>query len=448
MQRSTDLTTGPLGRGILRFGLPLIFSNLLQVVFNMSDIAVVGRFGGPLALGAVGSTATLVTLFIGFVIGVGAGINVVTAHYLGAGLRKDVFETVHTAFPVSLLMGLFILLLGQVFSRPLLLLIGTKPELLDGAMLYLRIYFCGMPAMAVYNCGSAILSAAGDTRRPLQYLAFAGVLNVILNLFFVIVVKLDVAGVAIASVVSEYTSALLVTRALMGETTVLRFNPRNAHIHRGKALAILRLGLPSGIQSAIFAVANLFIQAGVNSFDTVMVAGNAAASNTDAIIYNAMAAFYTACASFIGQNHGAKKPDRIVKSFWYTLLYSFLTAFVLSGLFLLLGRPFLSLFTKDGAVVDAGMQRLVIMCLSYPISAFMDLPIAASRGLGKSVVPTVIVISGSCLFRILWIYSVFAYFHTVPSLYLVYIFSWVLTAAAELWYFWSVYRKECKEQPA
>ncbi|MDO4853540.1 MAG: MATE family efflux transporter, partial [Clostridia bacterium] len=364
--RSSDLTTGPLGRQIISFSIPLIFSNLLQVVFNLSDIAVVGRFAGTIPLGAVGSTATLVTLFIGFLIGIGAGVNVVTAHYLGADMKKDVFETVHTAFPLSFVAGLVILLLGQLFSRPLLILIGTKAELLSGAELYLHIYFLGMPAMAIYNCGSAILSASGDTRRPLVYLSTAGVINVLLNLFFVIVVKLDVAGVAIASVVSEYLSALLVARALIKERSLLRLSFANLRITARKAKIILRLGLPSGVQGAIFAVANLFIQAGVNSFDTTMVAGNAAASNTDAIIYNAMAAFYTACASFMGQNYGAHKFDRVKKSFLFSLADSFGIAVLLCALFLLFGRQFLSLFAKDEAVIEAGMYRLIIMCLSYP----------------------------------------------------------------------------------
>ena len=443
MQRSSDLTTGPLGRQIISFSIPLIFSNLLQVVFNLSDIAVVGRFAGTIPLGAVGSTATLVTLFIGFLIGIGAGVNVVTAHYLGADMKKDVFETVHTAFPLSFVAGLVILLLGQLFSRPLLILIGTKAELLPGAELYLHIYFLGMPAMAVYNCGSAILSASGDTRRPLVYLSTAGVINVLLNLFFVIVVKLDVAGVAIASVVSEYLSALLVTRALIRERSLLRLSFANLRITARKAKIILRLGLPSGVQGAIFAVANLFIQAGVNSFDTTMVAGNAAASNTDAIIYNAMAAFYTACASFMGQNYGAHKFDRVKKSFLFSLADSFGIAVLLCALFLLFGRQFLSLFAKDEAVIEAGMYRLIIMCLSYPFSALMDCPIAASRGLGKSIVPTAIVIMGSCVFRVFWVYTIFGYFKTVPSLYLVYIFSWLLTAAAELGYFFHIYRRQC-----
>ena len=441
MHNDHDLTHGPLGRQILEFSVPLIFSNLLQVVFNMSDIAVVGRFAGTLALGAVGSTAILVTLFTGFLIGVGAGINVVAAHFLGADRAQDIRETVGTAFLLSALTGLVVMAAAELLTVPLLSVIGTRPELMQGAILYLRIYLTGMPALAFYNYGSAILSAAGDTRRPLFYLTAAGIVNVILNLFFVIVLKIDVAGVAIASIVSEYLSALLVLRALRKEKDPLRLDLTILKPDPAKASMILKLGIPSGFQGAIFAIANLFIQAGVNSFDTVMVAGNSAAVNTDSIVYNAMGAFYTACSSFMGQNYGAGDRDRTIRSFWWSQGYSFATGALLGGLLLAFGRPFLHLFAEEEAVIDAGMLRLRIMCFSYAFSAPMDCTIAASRGLGKSFVPTVIVILGSCVFRVIWVYTVFAHFHTVPSLYLLYIFSWTITAAAELIYFRKIWRE-------
>ena len=440
--KSADLTSGPLGRQILFFSIPLMISNLLQVLFNMTDIAVIGRFAGPLSLGSVGSTTTLVAIFTGFLIGVSGGINVLTARCFGAGHRKAITETVHTAALLSLILGVLIAFAGLFFSRPILALLHTKPELIDGAALYIRIYFLGMPALAVYNFGNAVFSAAGDTKRPLRYLSAAGVVNLVLNLFFVIVCRLDVAGVALASVLSQYLSAGLIVAALLRSHDSYALRLSSLHLTRDKAAGILAISLPAGMQNAIFQLANLFVQMGVNSFSAVMVAGNSAAANADALIYDVMVAFYTACGTFMGQNYGAGKKDRILKSYFISLGYSFGVGAAMGLLLLLLGHGFLSLFTGDPAVVAAGMKRISIMGFCYGFSAFMDCTIAASRALGKGVVPTVIVILGSCVFRIIWVYTVFAYFHTIPSLYLLYIFSWGITAFAEILYFVRVYRAQ------
>lgn len=439
---SLDMTKGPLGKHILLFSLPLMLSNILQVLFNMSDIAVVGRFAGSSALGSVGSTATLVTLFTGFLIGMGSGVNVLVARYFGARNDEAVEETVHSSLIICFAFGLLLLGLGLGFSRPLLELLNTKEELIDGASLYLRIYFLGMPALAVYNFGNGVLSAIGDTRRPLIYLTLAGVINVALNLFFVIVCRLDVAGVAIASVVSQYISALLIVVSLVREKAVYALKLSSLRISPSKAGSILALGVPSGIQHAIFAIANLFIQAGVNSFDAVVVEGNSAAANADALVYDLMAAFYMACSSFMSQNFGAGDRDRVVKSFYICLAYSFGAGLLLGLLLEFFGMDFLRLFTTDEAVATAGMERLRVMGYSYGVSALMDAPISASRGLGKSLIPLIIVIMGSCVFRVAWVYTVFAYFHTILSLYLLYVFSWLITAAAELIYFFRCLRQQ------
>lgn len=434
-----DLCRGPLGKQILIFSVPLMLSNLLQVLFNMADIAVVGRFAGPTALGAVGSTTTLVTLFTTFLIGLSGGINVLVALHVGSGNRKELRETIHTAALVSLISGMVILLVGVIFSRGILELLHTKDELIDGAAQYLRIYFLGMPALAVYNFGNAVLSAVGDTKRPLCFLSAAGVINVVLNLFFVIVCQMDVAGVATASVISQYVSAVLIMRTLFRSQEAYGLRLSELHFRKDKVHSILNLGIPSGLQNGIFQFANLFVQMGVNSFSATMVSGNAAAANADGLVYDVMAAFYTACGSFIGQNYGARKKDRILRSYFISLAYSFGIGLCMGLLIVCFGLPFLSLFTKDAAVIEAGMRRLTIMSFSYAVSAFMDCTIAASRGLGKSIVPTVIVIMGSCVFRIIWIYTVFAYFGTITSLYLLYLFSWSITAIAEMIYFRKVY---------
>lgn len=435
-----DLCTGPLGKQILIFSIPLMLSNLLQVLFNMADIAVIGRFAGSASLGAVGSTTTLVTLFTTFLIGLAGGINVLAALHIGSGNQKELRETIHTAALVSLICGIIILIIGVVFARGILILLHTKDELIEGATLYLRIYFMGMPALAAYNFGNAVLSAAGDTKRPLCFLSAAGVINIVLNLFFVIVCRMDVAGVATASVISQYVSAILVIGALFKSRENYGLRLSEFHFYKDKVLNLLNLGIPSGLQNGIFQFANLFVQIGVNSFSATMVSGNAAAANADSLVYDVMAAFYTACGSFIGQNLGAGKRERILKSYWISLAYSFGTGLCMGLLIACFGHPFLSLFTKDSAVMEAGMRRLTIMSFSYAISAFMDCTIAASRGLGKSIVPTIIVIMGSCVFRIIWIYTIFAYFGTITSLYLLYAFSWSITAIAEMIYFRKVYR--------
>ena len=439
-----NLTAGPLGRQILVFSLPLVLSNLLQAVFNMTDIAVVGRFAGSQALGSVGSTTIFITLMTGFLIGLGGGVNVLVARFYGAEQPRDVEKSVHSALLVCLAAGVLLLAVGVAFSPALMRLMGTKPDLIDGAILYLRIYFLGMPAMAVYNFGNGVFSAVGDTRKPLVYLTIAGVLNVGLDLFFVIVWKMSVAGAALATILSQYLSAFLILRALARTEGCYGLQREKLRLDPAMTRSILGLGVPAGCQNAIFALANLFIQASINTFDTVVVSGNAAAANADPLVYDVMAAFYTACASFMSQNYGAGKPERVKKSYFISLGYSFGIGAVLGLSLVVFGQAFLSLFTTEPAVAEAGMQRLLVMGLSYPISAFMDCTIAASRGLGRTIVPTFIVIMGSCVFRVIWVYTVFAFFGTLLSLYLLFVCSWTITAIAEGVYFVHIYKEQMK----
>ena len=441
MKKAISMTEGPLAKQILFVSLPLMLSNLLQVLFNISDVAIVGRFAGSTALGSVGSTSIFVTLFTGFLIGLGGGINVLVARYYGAGRAKDVKKTVGSSLIISLIAGVILLLVGLFGSPALLETINTKPDLLPGAVMYLRVYFLGMPALALYNYGNAVFSSIGDTKKPLIYLAIAGILNVILNLFFVIVCKLSVVGVALASAISQCVSAGLILHALTKVQDSYALHLREVKFDRAIGQRVLMLGVPAGLQNAVFAFANLFIQAGVNSFDSLMVKGNSAAANADNLIYDAMAAIYMACASFMSQNYGAGKVDRVKKSFYISLAYSFAIGLVLGGSLLLFGREFLALFTTEPAVIDAGMHRIGVMGLAYCISAFMDCTIAACRGLGETIVPTILVVLGSCVFRVIWVYTIFAYFHTIPSLYLLYPFSWGLTAIAEIIYFVRIYKK-------
>ena len=437
------MVDGSLWKNMFLFSVPLMLSQLLQVLFNMADVAVVGKFSSAEALGAVGSTTILVSLFTGFLIGMGSAVNVRVAQHLGAQDKPRTRASIRTSFVICLSMGCIIMVLCLVSARFILEVLGTKEDLIDGAELYFRIYALGMPALGVFNFGNGVLSAKGDTKRPLAYLMVAGILNVVFNLFFVIICNMAEDGVALASIITQYVSAvlILVHMGKQQDDCSFRLQDLKKGIDKSEQKRILGLGIPAGFQHSIFAIANLFIQGAVNTFDSVMVEGNSAAANADAIIYNVMAAFYTACSTFMGQNLGAAKHDRVLKSYFIGIVYSFLASAVLGGALFLFGREFLSLFANDEAVIEAGLQRTGIMCFSYAFSAFMDCTIAACRGIGKSFAPTVIVIMGSCVFRVVWIYTVFAYFHTIPSLYLLYIFSWLITSVAEIICFAVNYRK-------
>ena len=430
-----DMTTGFLPKKILMYSVPLMLSNVLQVMFNLCDVAVVGKFVGPLALGAVGSTSIIVTLTTGILLGLAGGVNAVVALFVGAKNSANVKKAVHTSIVICMIAGLLLL------SRPVLNLIGTKKELIDGAVIYLTIYLLGSPALAMYNYGNAVLSAVGDTKRPLMYLITAGIINVVLNLFFVIVCRLGVVGVALASIISQYISAFLILKFLFGCDRDYGLYITNIGMDSHIAARVLRIGLPAAVQYSLFAVANLYIQSAVNSFDHVVVEGNSAAANADNIVYDMMAAFYTACTSFIAQNLGARKRDRIKKAYLVTQMYSFLIGAVLGALLVVFRTQFLSIFTSDPDVMHYGSIRLGIMGCSYFISAFMDNAAAGARGLGRSVIPTIIVIMGSVVFRIVWVCTIFASIHTLMSLYLVYASAWAFTSIIGTVYFIIIFRK-------
>lgn len=438
---SMDMTTGSIPIKILKFSIPLMLAQILEVLFNMSDVAVVGKFSSYEALGAVGSTSLLVTLFTGFLIGMGCGVNVRAAQQLGAGQRENVRKTIHTSFLLCLFVGFTAMLLCIAGAKFFLSLMNTKPELIDGATAYLMIYLCGSPALALYNFGNGVLSAVGDTKRPLIYLSISGIINIVLNLFFVIVCRLGVIGVAIASIIAQYISAALIIRFLLKTYGSYGLRMKDIAIDRDAASAVLRIGVPAAIQYSLFAIANICIQTSINSFSHVVVEGNSAATNADSLIYDMMAAFYTACTSFIAQNLGARKKDRVLRTFFITLAYSFLMGLVLGVALFIFQRPFLLLFTSDDAVIHYGQIRIGVMAFVYCVSAFMDNATAAARGIGKSVMPTIIVVMGSVVFRIIWLLTVFAYFKTLQSLYLIYVISWTLTAIAGNIYFAYHYRR-------
>ncbi len=440
-----DMTKGSLVKKIFIFSVPLVITNILQILFNMTDAAVVGRFAGYLPLGSVGSTGQMIFFCSGILTGLGGGVNVLAAICTGQKNYKDLEVTIRASAVTCLVIGIFLMIAGLLCAPAVLEILNTKKELLHDAVIYFRIYMLCMPFMALYYFGNAILSAQGDTRSPLIYLIIAGIANVILDLVLVIVFKLSVIGVGVATVVAQIISCLLTLIKIYKVLKGNNFDFKNHQLSLGKIIQIVKIGIPAAMQNAIFAVANLFIVAAVNSFDATMVAGNAATMNGDNLVYNIMAAFYTAGATFIGQNLGAHNKKRILNSYFISMGYAAIIGFVLGIVLYVFGREFLSLFTSDPVVVDCAMQKFKIMTFSFGISAFMDGTIAANRGLRKTLIPSIMVFLGSCVLRVVWVYTIFAHFRTVESLFLLYPFSWAATAVFEILYFVIVYKKETKD---
>ncbi len=438
--KTPDPCQGSLYKGIFIFSLPLIFTNILQVLFNIVDIAVAGHFAGTMALGSVGSTTMPLFFCVGMLIGIASGVNAIVAYYVGA--KRDVLRNtiIYTSFFVCLASGIVLMVAGIILCRPVLAAMHTRPELMSGAVIYFCIFMMGLPALSLYNFGNAVLNAIGDTRRPLLYLSLSGVVNVFLDIIFVVVFHMGVVGIGIATMLSQMLSAVLVLIAVFRRTPELDLKFSHMFFNGKSAIHILKVGLPAGFQQSVFAIANSFIQMGVNSFDATLVAGCAAEEKLDALVYQVMAAFYIAGATFIGQNYGAGNKERIKEAYNISIKYAFAAGAVLGAIFLLWGRQLIGLFTPDAAVIDAGMKKLFIMSFSFCISAYMDGSVAAARGLGKTVMPSFIIIMGSCVFRLLWVFTVFAYFRTVESLFLVYIFSWAITGWAATFYFRKIYK--------
>lgn len=441
MKQSIQMCEGSLWKNIFFFSVPLMFAQILEVLFNLSDVAIVGKFADYTALGAVGSTTILVSLYTGFLTGMGSGVTVVIAHCLGAQNNALTKKNICSAFVACGVVGILICLISFSSTDIMLNVLNTKQELFQQAALYLKIFSLGFPAMALYNYGNGVLSACGDTKRPLMYLTVAGIANVILNLFFVIVFHRAADGVAIASVIAQYLSAGLILAHLKSREDICKLVVEPSLFDRHAFMRVMELGVPAGLQNAIFAIANLFVQKAVNSFDAIVVSGNSAANNADTIVYNVLAAFHTGCSSFVSKNYGAGNVGRMMKSYLIALFYSFSSGVLFGGLLLIFGNTFLSLFTNDALVMQSGMEKLRIMAFSYCLSSFMDCTIAASRGIGKSILPTIIVMIGSCAFRVLWVYTIFTQFHTITSLYLLYPCSWTLTAIVEIAYFLYSFRK-------
>lgn len=422
-----DMCNGPLFSKIIVYAVPLMLSGILQLLFNAADIVVVGRFAGSESLAAVGSTSALINLLVNLFIGLSIGTNVLVARYFASQKKRDLEETVHTSMVIAAVGGVILIVLGFVLSNPLLTLMGTPDNVLPLSVLYMRIYFAGMPAMLIYNFGSAILRAVGDTRRPLYFLFTAGVVNAVMNLFFVIVCHMDVAGVALATCISQCISAVLVVRCLIKTDADYRIEPRKLHVTKSKLMSIVRIGLPAGMQGAVFSVSNVLIQSSVNSFGSLAMAGNTATSNIEGFIYTAMNSFYQTALSFTSQNFGVRNFRRITRIMLYCegLVLLIGAAMSLGGLSI--GPTLLRIYNSEPEVIRYGMIRMQIIFTTYYLCGMMDTFVGGLRGMGYSIPPMIVSISGACAFRVIWIYTVFAMNRTLETLYISYPVSWALT---------------------
>lgn len=424
-----DMTSGPILPKVLLFSVPLMLSSVLQLLFNAADLVVVGRFAadGSSAQAAVGSTGALINLIINLFLGLSIGTNVAVARYYGAGRHKDASESVNTSITISFVGGLILAVFGFLFAETFLEWMGSPNDVRPLATVYVKIYFIGMPFNILYNFGSAVLRAVGDTRRPLIFLAIAGVTNVILNIFFVAGLGMDVDGVALATIISQAVSAALVTRSLM-----LMDGPTQLHLDR---LAIkphimrmiIQIGLPAGIQSCMFSLSNVVIQSSVNSFGSIVIAGNAAGANVGNFVYQAMNTFQQAVTCFAGQNIGARKPRRVLSSMYVSLFWALSFGVVFGVLSCVFGTQLLGLYSPDPAVIQVGLNRMYIVCGPYFLCGIMDVMTGVLRGVGYSLLPMIVSLMGACVFRIFWVMTIFAANRTMDCLMISYPVSWALT---------------------
>lgn len=439
-----DMCNGPLFGKILIYTFPLMLSGILQLLFNAADIVVVGKFAGNTALAAVGSTSALINLIINLFIGLSVGINVLVAHFYGSKMYHELNEVIHTAILTALISGTALVFIGCVLARPALQLMGTPEDVINQSVLYMRIYFMGMPAMMVYNFGSAILRAVGDTKRPLYFLLGAGIANVILNLIFVIAFHMGVAGVALATVISQVISAFLIVKCLMQTEGYLHLDIKQLRIVPDKLLKMIQIGLPAGLQGALFSISNVLIQSSVNSFGSIVMAGNTASANIEGFVYTSMNALYQTAVSFTGQNYGAMKFKRIKKIGFICIGSVIVVGLVMGWGSYLLGAVLLKLYSSDAEVIAYGLIRMSYICTTYFLCGMMDVMVGLLRGMGYSIMTMIVSLTGACLLRVVWILTIFENHRTLPTLYVSYPITWTVTFCVHLVCFLVVYRKLLK----
>ena len=440
--RSADLTSGPMLQKIILFSIPLAASSILQLLFNAADVVVVGRFAGSTALAAVGSNGSLINLLVNLFVGLSLGANVVAARCFGAKDEHGIQDTVHTAVTLGLTSGVLLAVVGFFAARSLLELMSCPEDVIDLSSLYLKIYFIGMPMNMLYNFSSALLRAVGDTKRPLYCLAAAGIINVVLNLVFVIGFSMSVAGVALATIISETVSACLVTAMLVREKGALHLDLHKLGFHAGALKQILLIGLPAGLQSTVFSLSNVVIQSSINSFGDTVMAGSAAAQNIEGFVYAAMNAFYQSALTFSGQNYGAGKCDRVDKVALYCQGFVILTGLILGNLAFFFGSQLLGIYAPgEPDVIQQGLVRMSYIGRLYAICGIMDTMVGILRGIGYSIVPMVVSLLGSCVLRLLWVWFVFPLDPVPGNLYISYPITWAITGAVHIIMFLAIRKK-------
>lgn len=443
-----DMSEGRLLPKLLIFSLPLMLTHMLQLTFNTADLIVVGRFAGENALAAVGSNSALVFLIIGVLSGIGTGANVLVSRYFGAKDAKSLRETVQTTVIIAVAGGILVGVLGILLAQPLLTLMGTPAEVLPLATLYLRIYFSGMPVIMLYNFASAILRAVGDTKRPLYFLALAGVLNVVMNLIFVIVFDMSVAGVALATVLSQIVSCGLTLRCLVKTDNIYRLEIKGLRLSKRQFGQLLRIGLPAGIQGSLFSISNILIQSTINSFGAVVMAGNSAGVSIESFLFCAQDSVTQAALTSVSQNVGARNEERTKKAVLNCTMLMLVISLVLSSASILFRYRLISIYTADQAVITAGATRLLINGTIYFMNGLMNMMTGVIRGHGFSILPTVVTLVGVCAFRIVWVYAVFSLNPTLIMLYISYPVSWTVTSAALFISYFSVRKRAFRHESA
>lgn len=436
-----DMLNGPLGRKILRFAIPIALSSIFQQLFNLTDIAVVGQFAGDQALAAVGANTFVINLLINLFVGISVGANVVVANSIGERSYRSVTRSVHTSVMVSFFSGIFLSFVGVFFARPILSAISTPADILDKAVLYLQIYFAGMPFAMVYNFIAAILRGKGDTKRPLYVLMVAGAVNVVLNLILVAGFGMDVAGVAIATVFANIISGVTLFYFLLHEVGPFKLEFWKLRITPFFLSRILRVGLPSGLRGVVFSFSNVCLQSAINSLGSLTVAASAAALNYEFVVYYWLSSFSQACITFVGQNYGAKNMERCRRTVRWTLLLGCSSTVVLSALCCIFAYPLLSVFTSNTEIIEIASIRMYVVVGLLFINVFLDVFSGALSGMGKSLAPALTCVAGVCGFRILWVFFVFPKYKSFASLMVVYPISWVLTISVIMGiYFYHVRR--------
>lgn len=448
LRRNRDMCSGPMLGNIIMYTIPIILQSLMQLLYNAADLVVVGRFCGSTSVGAVGATSSPTTLIFSLFLGLSVGAGATAAQSIGAGDFDRTSRTVHTTVPTSILGGIGLAIIGNLVCEPLLRLMGTPENVLPLSTLYMRIYFAAMPFTMLWNFGAALLRAAGDTKRPLIYASISGVFNVVLNIIFVTVFHMDVAGVALATTISITISAILVLRALMHRHDAMHFSFKEMHIDKQILKKILSIGIPSGIQSSMFAISNLLIQSSINSFGDIFLAGSSSAGSIEGFVYVIMNAFYQASLNFSAQNYGARKFGRIKKAMLLCVLCAGVSGLIVGNSAYIFGDKLLSIYITDSPqAISYGLIKLSIICCTYFLCGIMEAISGAIRGMGSSLSTMIISVFGICILRVVWIYTIFAIpqWHTPECLFLSYPITWIITIIAYLIAFIVVIKKKQKQ---